>query len=344
MRKLSVLILFLIGVTLLGCGNNDKKTAEMQSRAEGLFEDGKYEEAALVYENIYLNYPESEPGKSAIEERSKCLAMNNLKKAQELANTGRQDEVTSLLLEVAAVYPEDVAVNYGIGWTYFKMAEYVMDQAMQYPPAFQAQIMVKAGAYMDLAEVRFNKCVEIDKEDFHGYKGLTVFHFTQGENEEALENVNKAIECAEKDSDIIELRSLRMQIYMQDKETDKAKGEIDSLAEDYPDNGEIYYIIAQYYISKDKPDNDKAIETLKSGIKKDFEDVSVQAQMYALLSLLLNDKKEYSDARDMMLKALEIDPVNPDYLNTYPVVFTDYKIEEMKNEGKEDKKEEEGKE
>ena len=108
-----------------------------------------------------------------------------------------------------------------------------------------------------------------------------------------------------------------------------------------PENGEVYYIIAQYYVSQDEPDTEKVMEALRSGVKKDFEDESVKGKMYALLSLMLDEEKEYTEARDMMLKALEIDPAHPEYLGTYPLVYADYKIEELQNKDKEESEEKE---
>ncbi|MCP4229589.1 MAG: hypothetical protein GY771_05525 [bacterium] len=342
MRKLTLIIsTILVAAFIIGCGGGDKGLTEQQDRAAKLFEDGDYDGAAIVYEHIYLNYPDSEAADEAMDGRKKSIAMSKLEEAQDLANRGREEEVKRLLLDAAEVFPDDVSINYGIGWIYFKIAERVLDQAMQYPPYMQPQIMLQAGAYMDLAKVRFERCIELDEEDFHGYKGMTIFHVTDGDIEKAMENVDNAIEKAVKDSDVIEMRSLKTQIYIQDNEMDKAKEEVDSLAVEYPENGEVYYIIAQYYISQDEPDSDKAIEALRSGVKKDFDDESVRGKMYALISLMLDEKKEYTEARDMMLKALEIDPAHPEYLGTYPVIFADYKIEELKNKDKEEKEEKE---
>jgi len=333
MRKLYfTLPWILIAILILGCGGGDKELNALQDRASKLFDEGDYDGASIVYEHIYLTHPDSEAADEAMEYRKKCEAMSNLEEAQDLANTGREDEAVQLLLDAEGEYPDDVRINYGIGWTYFRMATMVMEQVKQYPPQMQSQIMLKATAYLDLAEVRFNRCLELDEEDFHGYKGLTVFHITAGDLEKALDNVDLALEKAEKDSDVIEMWSLKTQIYMQDGEMEKAKAEVDSLAEDYSESGEVYYVIAQYYMSQAEPDNAKAIETLRSGVNKDFEDESVKGKMYALLSLLLNEDREFSEARDMMLKALEIDPAHPEYLNTYPIVFVDYKIDELQNE------------
>ncbi len=342
MRKYYLIISIVVAaILLIGCGGGEKELTALQDRAAKLYEEGDYDGASIVYEHIYFTYPDNEAADVAMEERKKCEAMSKLARAQEMANTGREDEVVQLLLDAAKVFPDDVSINYGIGWTYFKMAEMVLDQMGQYPPYMQAQVMLRASAYLDLAKVRFEKCIETDEDDFHGYKGMTIFYVSDGDIEEAMANVDIAIEKADKDSDVIELRSLKTQIYMQDGEMEKAKAEVDSLAEEYPENGEVYYIIAQYYISQDKPDSEKTMEALRSGVKKDFEDESVKGKMYALLSLMLNEEKEYSEARDMMLKALEIDPAHPEYLGTYPIVYADYKIEELQNKAKEETEEKE---
>lgn len=342
MRKLYLIISIAIAaILLIGCGGGEKELTALQDRAAKLYEEGDYDGASIVYEHIYLNFPDDEAADNAMEERKKCEAMSKLARAQEMANTGREDEVVQLLLDAEEVFPDDVSINYGIGWTYFKIAESVLEQMGQYPPYMQPQVMLRASAYLDLAKVRFEKCIETDEDDFHGYKGMTIFYVSEGNIDEAMANVDIAIEKADKDSDVIEMRSLKTQIYMQDGEMEKAKAEVDSLAEEYPENGEVYYIIAQYYISQDKPDNEKTMEALRSGVKKDFEDESVRGKMYALLSLLLDEEKEYTEARDMMLKALEIDPAHPEYLGTYPIVYADYKIEELQNKAKEEMEEKE---
>jgi tetratricopeptide (TPR) repeat protein len=233
-----------------------------------------------------------------------------------LANSGLLYEAGVLLVELSAIAPYDVRSNYGIGWVYLKMSNIIAGEASS-PTVGEAM----SAAYVELAKYRFERCVEIDENDSYGYKGMALYYYSTDDLDKALEEIDKAIENAPDDTEKISTRGFRAMILAQKEDFDASKAEIDKLAEDFPDRGEVYLSLAEYQFRRDMTDPEKPLETLNTGLEKEIEDEATKGRMLSLKAHLMAQTGDFDGAMDTLKAALEIDPFNQDYLDTFTLLY-----------------------
>jgi tetratricopeptide (TPR) repeat protein len=312
--------IMLAAVFLAGCGGEDPSTV-LYDRAKAAFDNKEYEAAITLCDEIILNHPDSE-----ILEDAKELKLNGKRellfdKSKEMANAGRFDEAGELLVELAAISKDDVKSNYGIGWIYLQMANAFAAEAMSVHPAMRGELALMSGAYIELAKYRFERCVEIDENDVYGHKGMALYYYSTNDQDKALEEIDKAIENAPDDTEKISTRGLRATILAQKEDFDASKAEIDKLAEDFPDRGEVYLSLAEYHLRKDMTDFEKPLDAVNTGLEKEIEDEATKGRMLSLKAQLMTQTGDFEGAMEALKAALNIDPLNQSYLDTFTLVY-----------------------
>lgn len=309
-----------MAAVLGGCGGEDP-AVEIYDRAKAAFDNGEYEVVVDLCDEIILDYPESETLDKAKELRLDAKREELFNKSKELANSGRFDEASELLIELSKIAGDDVKANYGIGWIYLQMANAFAAEAMAVHPAMRGELAAMSAAFLELAKYRFERCVEIDEDDSYGHKGMALYYYSTDDQNKALEEIERAIENAPDDTEKISTRGLRATILVQKEDFDASKAEIDKLAEDFPDRGEVYLSLAEYHFRKDMTDLEKPLEAVKTGLEKDIEDEATKGQMLLLKAQLMYQIGDFDGAMDTLKEALEIDPLNQSYLDTFTLVY-----------------------
>lgn len=307
-------------VVLAGCGGEDP-AVEIYDRAKAAFDNGEYEAVVDFCDEIILDYPESETFDKAKELRLDAKREELFDKSKELANSGRFDKAGELLIELAKIAGDDVKSNYGIGWIYLQMANAFAAEAMSVHPAMRGELALMSGAYIELAKYRFERCVEIDENDSYGHKGMALYYYSTNDQDKALEEIDKAVENAPDDTEKISTRGLRAAILAQKEDFDASKAEIDKLAEDFPDRGEVYLSLAEYHLRKDMTDFEKPLEAVNTGLEKEIEDEANKGRMLSLKAQLMAQTGDFDGAMEALKAALEIDPLNQSYLDTFTLVY-----------------------
>ena len=317
--RLLICVMF-VAVILAGCGGEDP-AVEIYDRAKAAFDNGEYEVVVDLCDEIILDYPESETFDKAKELRLDAKREELFDESKELANSGRFDKAGELLIELAKIAGDDVKSNYGIGWIYLQMANAFAAEAMSVHPAMRGELALMSGAYIELAKYRFERCVEIDENDSYGHKGMALYYYSTNDQDKALEEIDKAVENAPDDTEKISTRGLRATILAQKEDFDASKAEIDKLAEDFPDRGEVYLSLAEYHLRKDMTDFEKPLEAVNTGLEKEIEDEANKGRMLSLKAQLMAQTGDFDGAMEALKEALEIDPLNQSYLDTFTLVY-----------------------
>jgi len=310
----------LAAVGIAGCGGEDP-AVEIYDRAKAAFENGEYEVVDDLCDEIILDYPESETLKKAKELQLDAKREELFDESKDLANSGRFDEAGELLIELSKIAGDDAKANYGIGWIYLQMANAFAAEAMSVHPAMRGELALMSGAYIELAKYRFERCIEIDEDSSYGHKGMALYYFSTDDQDKALDEIDKAIENAPDDTEKISTRGLRATILAQKGDFDASKAEIDKLAEDFPDRGEVYLSLAEYHLRKDITDLKKPLEAVNTGLEKEIEDEATKGRMLSLKAQLMAQTGDFDGAMEALKAALEIDPLNQSYLDTFTLVY-----------------------
>jgi tetratricopeptide (TPR) repeat protein len=310
----------LAAVLVAGCGGKDPGVG-LYDRAKAAFDNEELEVANALCDEVIINHPESEVLDKVKELKLDCEREKLFKKSKELANSGRFDEAGELLLELAKIAGDDVKSNYGIGWIYLQMANAFATQTMSVHPSMRGELAAMSAAYLELAKYRFERCVEIDENDSYGRKGMALYYYSTDDQDKALEEIDKAIKNAPDDTEKISTRGLRATILAQKEDFEGSKAEIDKLAEDFPDRGEVYLSLAEYYLRKDIGDLGKPLEALNTGLEKDIEDDATRGRMLSLKGQIMAQNGDLDGAMEALKAALEIDPLNQTYTDTFTLVY-----------------------
>jgi tetratricopeptide (TPR) repeat protein len=320
----------LIMLVATGCGKKADPGAELNARAQTLYADGDYDGAVRLYDKLLFDYSAWAAENNVAEARKQARAKALFGAAREAARSGRYEEAGDALNEALALAPDDVEVNYGIGWVYVEMAVQYRTKAQMTRDASRVDFVLLGDAHADLARDRFERAIELGPQHWAGYRGMAVYHLYRGENDKALETLEKADEYSEKAEDKIGVGRLRIRAYVAQKDFDKAKETLDTLVEKYPESGEAYFALGEYYLLTDKPDLDEAVKAFEVGVTKGFEDEGTRNQMYVMLSRLRMRKGDYDGALAAVKSALATDPFNSVFTDEYAVAWGAKKLSERK--------------
>jgi tetratricopeptide (TPR) repeat protein len=329
MRTLTVVALSLVAFALSGCGEGEDAGEQLKARAETLFADGDYAGATRVYDKLFLEYPEWAEDEEVAGQRDLAKARALFEEAREAARTNRFDEAGEALTEALALAPDDAEINYGVGWVYIQRALEYQAQARVTRGGAQADYGLLAEAHAELARERFARSTELNPEHWAGYRGMAVYHLYKGESEEALESLAEADKYSNKPDEKITVGRLRFRAYAAEKKFDEGKEVLDALVEKYPDYGEAYFALGEYYLLLPERNYEEAAKAFEVGVTKKFEDAGTRGQMYLMLSRLRIRDAKYEDALAAMKAALADDPFNEIYTDEYAVAWGTKKLSEQ---------------
>ena len=313
-----------------GCEKKAEPGVELNARAQALYADGDYDGAVHLYDVLLVEYPAWSAENKVAEARKQARAKALFYSARKAARSGRYDEAGDALSEAFALAPDDVEVNYGIGWVYVEIAVQYQTKAQLTRDASRVDYVLLADAHADLARQRFERSIELGPEHWAGYRGMAVYHMYSGENEKAMEALAKAEKYSEKAEDKIAVARLRIRAYVAQKDFDQAKETLDALVEKYPESGEAYFALGEYYLINEKPDPDEAMKAFEVGLTKDFEDEGTRNQMYVMVSRMRMRKGDFDGALAATKAALTADPFNDVFTDEYAIAWGAKKLSEKK--------------
>lgn len=313
-----------------GCEKKVEPGVELNARAQALYADGDYDGAVRLYDVLLIEYPAWAAENKVAEARKQARAKALFYAARKAARSGRYDEAGDALSEAFALAPDDVEVNYGIGWVYVERAIQYQTKAQMTRGTSRVDYVLLADAHADLARERFERSIELGPKHWAGYRGMAVYHMYSGENDKALEALAKAEEYSKKAEDKIAVARLRIRAYVAEKDFGKAKETLDALVEKYPESGEGYFALGEYYLINDKPDPGEAMKAFEAGLTKDFEDVGTRNQMYVMVSRMRMSKGDFDGALAATKAALATDPFNSVFTDEYAVAWGAKKLSEKK--------------
>jgi tetratricopeptide (TPR) repeat protein len=322
-----------VGLCLLiaaGCEKKVEPGAELNARAQTLYADGDYESAVHLYDVLLAEYPTWSAENKVVEARKQARAKALFYTARKAARSGHYDEAGNALSEAFALAPDDVEVNYGIGWVYVEIAVQYQTKAQMTRGSSRVDYVLLADAHADLARQRFERSIELGSEHWAGYRGMAVYYMYSGDNEKAIEALAKADKYSTKGEDKIAVARLRIRAHVAQKNFDKAKETLDALLEKYPESGEAYFALGEYYLINEKPDPDEAMKAFEVGLTKDFEDEGTRNQMYVMVSRMRMRKGDFDGALAATNAALATDPFNDVFTDEYAVAWGAKKLSEKK--------------
>jgi tetratricopeptide (TPR) repeat protein len=312
------------------CGPEKDPGAELKARADELFAAENYEAAARLYQRILDDYPEWAEENGVAEAHKKAEAKSYFTAARKYARSGRQDLASDALDKAYELLPGDVEVVYGVGWVYIEKALEYRNKAAMTSGAGRADYGLLAEAHAELAREKFEKCVELDATHWGGHRGLAVYYLFGGENDKALEALAEAEKCSKKDDDKINVARLRFRAYAAKNDFDEGKKVLDELIEEYPNRGEVYFALGEYYLLLEKPNIEEAKNAFETGVTKEFEDSGTRNQMYIMLSRLRMREGDYEGAASAVKAALDDDPFNEIFTDEYAVAWGTKKLAEKR--------------
>lgn len=316
-----------------GCGKKEDPGAVLKARAEALYAEGKYDDAVRFYDKLLVDYPAYAADEEVRDARKRAEAKGLFEAARKLARSGRNEEAEEALREALALAPDDAEVNYGIGFVYIENAARYRAEGYTTGGRTGADYITLAGAYADLARGRFERSIKLNPKHWAGYRGMAIYHLYRGEYDEALEALDDARKYAKEAGDIMAVESLRVRVYVDQKDLDRAKETVDRLVEKYRERGETYtalaeYHVGMYYANRRESDVDEAIKALEVGVKKKFEDRETRNRAYSSLSQLLLSEKDYDRALSAAGAALASDPFNELFAKQYAAAWQRKKLAE----------------
>jgi tetratricopeptide (TPR) repeat protein len=328
LKTLTIAALSLAALSLSGCGEKEDAGQQLKARAEDLFSKGEYAEATRVYDKLSLDYPELAADEGVAGRRKLAKARVLFEEARAAARTNRFDEAGEALTEALALAPDDAEINYGVGWVYIQRALEYQAQARVTRGGPQADYGLLADAHAELARERFERSIELDAKHWAGYRGMAVYYLYKGESEEALKSLAEADKYSDKPDEKITVGRLRFRAYAGEKKFDEAKIVLDGLIEKYPDYGEAYFALGEYYLLLPEQNFDEAAKAFEVGVTKKFEDSGTKGQMYVMSARLRIRDRKYDDALAAAKAALADDPFNEMFTDEYAVAWGAKKLSE----------------
>lgn len=329
-RAAAVAAVALIMAVALGCEKKEEPGAGLKARAEALYAGGDYDGAVRLYDKLLVDYPAWAGARNVAEARKRAQAKALFIDARAAARSGRYEEAGEALEEAAALAPDDAEINYGVGWVYVEMAMQYRAKASVTRGARGADYVLLADAHADLARERFERSVKLGPEHWAGYRGMAIYYMYRGENDEALQALASAEKYSKTAEDKIAVARLRFRALAAKKNFEEAKKTLDALVEKYPENGEVYFALGEYYLLVDKPDLDEATQSFEVGVTKKFEDEGTRNQMYVMLSRMKMRKGDYDGAMSAIKAALASDPFNTAFTDEYAVAWGAKELSEKK--------------
>jgi tetratricopeptide (TPR) repeat protein len=321
LRAATAFVAALAALTFAGCGKKEVPGEQLKARADGLFAHGEYEKAARVYDALFVDYPEWAADAKTGEARDLAQAKALFAKARAAARANRFDEAGDILTEALSLAPNDAEINYGIGWIYIQTALEYQAKAQVTRGGAQADYGLLADAHAELARERFERSIELDGRHWAGYRGMAVYHLYKGENDEALASLADADKYSKTAEDKITVGRLRFRAYVAESKPEEGKKALDVLIEKYPEQGEAYFALGEYYLLLPKPDTAEAAKAFEVGVTKKFEDPGTRGQMYVMLSRLRIREGDYDGAWAAAKAALADDPFNGMFMDEYAVAW-----------------------
>jgi tetratricopeptide (TPR) repeat protein len=315
-------------ISFWGCKEKEKAGEELKVRAEKMFADEKYDDATRLYDKLFLDYPEWAADKETVAWRDLAKAKALYEEARTAARTNRFDEAGEALTEALALAPDDAEINYGVGWVYIQRALEYQAKARVTRGGAQADYGLLADAHAELARDRFERATELDGKHWAGYRGMAVYYLYKGDSKEALKSLAEADKYSKKPDEKITVGRLRFRAYAGEKEFDEGKKVLDGLIEKYPDYGEAYFALGEYYLLLPEPNYDEAAKAFEVGVTKKFEESGTKGQMYVMLARLLIRDQKYDDALAAAEAALADDPFNDMFTDEFAVAWGAKKISE----------------
>lgn len=317
-------------IATAGCGKKENHAADLSARAEALFTEGNYDGAARLYDELLSDYP-------AWAAENDVAAAGNLAHAKVLfaaarkeARSGRYEKAGENLSKALALAPDDAEVNYGVGWVYMELALQYQTKARMASGPSRADYALLADAHADLARARFERSVELDPKHWAGYRGLGVYFMYRGDSKQALEALADAEHYSVKPEDKIAVARLKVRAYAAEKKFDEAKRTLDELIQKYPESGEAYFALGEYYLLIDKADPAEAAKAFETGLTKKFEDEGTRNQMCVMLARMRLSQGDYDGALTATKKALAADPFNSAFTDEYALAWGAKKLSEKR--------------
>jgi len=294
----------------------------LAARADRFYGEERYDDAAAVYEQVVTDYPSSPLAVEAGEKKKLSEAKSLFAEARMLARAGRYYEAGDLLSKATTLAPDDVEVNYGVGWIYFQLAvDNLASAQLSGGGRLTGDYLLLTKTYAELARQRFERCVALDAKHWAGYRGLALYHIFSQEYDEGLKDLATADKYSTKPEDKVAVGRMRVQAYIGKKDYAQAKATLDALLEKYPDRGDVYYSLAEYYLRQEKPDVAEAKKALEVGVGKTFDDPGTKNQLYGMLSRLRRDAKDYDGAVSAAADGLAGDPFNDSLVKQYTLAY-----------------------
>jgi tetratricopeptide (TPR) repeat protein len=312
------------------CKEEVEPGADLDARAKVLYDEGDYDGAVQLYDALLAEYPAWAAENKVAETRNGARAKALFTAARKAARSGRYEDAGDALREAYTLAPDDAEVNYGIGWVYMEKAVQYQTKAQMMPGPGRADYILLADADAELARERFERSMELEPEYWGGYRGMAVYYMYSGDTDKAMEAVDKAEKYSKKAEDKIAAARLRIRAYIAKDDLTKAKEAIDRLVKEYPDSGETYFALGEYYLMQEKPDPEEATKAFEVGITKRFDDEGTQNQMYIMLSRLRMGKGDFDGALSATKAALANDPFNEVFTDEYAVAWGAKKLSERK--------------
>lgn len=328
LKTVTVAALSLVALSLTSCGEKEDAGKQLKARAEDLVAEEKYEEATRVYDKLFLDYPEWAADEAVAGRRKLAHARALFEEARAAARANRFDEAGEALTEALALAPEDAEINYGVGWVYIQRALEYQAQARVTRGGAQGDYGLLADAHAELARERFERSTELNAKHWAGYRGMAVYYLYKGDSEEALKSLGEADKYSKKPEEKITVGRLRFRAYAGEKKFDEGKKVLDGLIEKYPDYGEAYFALGEYYLLLPEPNFDEAAKAFEVGVTKKFEDTSTKGQMYVMLARLRIRDRKYDDALAAAKAALADDPFNDMFTEEFAVAWGAKKLSE----------------
>jgi tetratricopeptide (TPR) repeat protein len=317
-------------IAATGCEKKEDPAANLNARAQGLYAEGDYDEAVRLYDELLVDYPAWAAENDVATARDHARAKVLFAAARKEARSGRYEEAGENLSEALVLAPDDAEVNYGVGWVYMELALQYQTKARMASGRSRADYALLGDAHVDLARARFERSIELDPKHWAGYRGMAVYHMYRGENEKALKALAEAEKYSVKAEDKIAVARLKVRTCAAEKEFDKAKATLDELVEKYPESGEAYFALGEYYLIIDKADAAEAAKAFETGLAKKFEDEGTRNQMYVMLSRVRLSEGDYDAALAATEAALATDPFNSVFTDEYALAWGAKKLSEKR--------------
>jgi len=295
--------------------------AALAAKAQGYYRLENYSDAAAAYDELLRQYPTSPAAEDAAARKKLCEAKALFVQARTLGRSGRYAEAGDVLAAAVPLAPDDVEVNYGVGWVYIQLAMDNAARAQLMGGAAAGDYLIRTRALAELGRARFERCKKLDAKHWGGYRGMALYYIFIQEYAKGLTELAEADKYSVRPEEKVAVARLRFQAYAGAGKMEDAKKVVDDLLKKYPDRGDVYLSLAEYYLRLPQPDVTEAAKALEVGLTKDFDDAGSKTQLYLTLSRLRLTAGDADGALAAVDAALEMDPFNGVLTDQYAVCY-----------------------